>query len=80
MFRSPYNYCVKSPYWIFSFDQNVVDGRPIVSINILGDKKLSRVWIDLEKRMFFLTVKAIRQGVEQSTKLRAVSIRGNNLK
>jgi len=69
----------KSTYWIFSFDQNVMDTLTHVSIDILRDTHLSCVWLDLEERVFVMSVKAIRQRVQQRAELRAICICGNNL-
>lgn len=57
-----------------------MDNLSHVSVNVLGDAKLSCVWFDLEERVFVLSVKAIGEGVEQCSKLRAICICGHNLK
>lgn len=71
---------MKPTHWIFSFDQNVVDRLPRVSIDILRDTQLSGLRVDFEERVWVLFVKAVRQRVEQCAKLGAVCIGGNNLK
>ena len=70
---------MKPTHWIFSFDQNVVDRLPRVSIDILRDTQLSSLRVDSEERVFVLHVKAIRQRVEQCAKLGTVCISGDNL-
>lgn len=71
---------MKATHWIFSFDQDVVDRLPRVPIDILRDTQLSSLRVDLEERVFVLHVEAVRQRVEQCAELRAVCIRGYNLK
>lgn len=66
-------------YGIFSSDQDVVDRLPRVSIDVLRDAQLSALRVDVEERVLVLTVKAVRQGVEQRAKLRTVRICGDNL-
>lgn len=63
---------IQLTHGIFSFDQDVVDCLSFISINVPRDAQLPCVWVDLEEGVFLWFVKAIRQRVEQCTKLRAV--------
>lgn len=68
-----------STYGIFSSDQDVVDRLPRVSIDVLRDTQLSALRVDVEEGVLVLTVKAVRQRVEQRAKLRTVRICGDYL-
>lgn len=68
-----------STHRIFSSDQDVVDRLPRVSIDVLRDTQLSALRVDVEERVLVLTVKAVRQRVEQRAKRRTVRICGDNL-
>lgn len=50
-----------------------------VSIDVLRDAQLSGLRLDVEEGVSFLTVKAIRQRVEQRAELTTVRICGHNL-
>lgn len=68
-----------STHWVLSSDQDVVDCRPGVVVDILRHTQLSGVRVDLEQRMVVFHVEAVRQRVEQCAKLGAVGICSNNL-
>lgn len=68
-----------STHWVLSFDQDVVDRRAGVPVDVLRHTQLPSVWVDLEQRMVVFHVEAIRQGVEQCAKLWAVCICSNHL-
>ena len=55
-------------------------GLSSVTVDILGHTHFPRVCVDVEQRVQVLTVKAVRQRVLQRGKVRAVCVRGNNLK
>lgn len=69
-----------STHGIFSSDQDVVDRLSRVSIDVLRDAQLSGLGPEVEEGVSVLTVKAIRQRVEQRAELTTVRVCGHNLK
>lgn len=69
-----------STHRIFSSDQDVVGRLSRVSIDVLRDAQLSGLRLDVEEGVSVLTVKAVRQRVEQRAELTTVRIGGDNLK
>lgn len=68
-----------STHRVLGSDQDVVDRRTGVPVDVLRYTQLSGVRVDLEQRVVVFHVEAIRQRVEQRAKLWAVSICCNNL-
>lgn len=71
---------INVPHWILSFDENIVEGLPSISINVLRDTQLPSLWVDVKERMLVVLVKTIRQRVKNCAEVRTVGICGNNLK